>query len=166
VHDAPIYTQRAEWYQGPGSIPDAVSKQIMQRYNIGWWSFRVALFGDTGAVEAHARVARRALNPTSARSSRSAPAPRPADREIRRARPNVLALQIINWFGGRGGMGFSPVMPPDGGLALEQFHSMARFEQHGSTTTSFTLGQRHISNMNLILYNRDDADRWAGRARY
>lgn len=41
----------------------------------------------------------------------------------------------------------------------------ARFEQHGlDYYTSFTLGQRHINNVNLILYNRDDAD-MVGRAR-
>jgi 4-cresol dehydrogenase (hydroxylating) len=62
--------------------------------------------------------------------------------------------------GGRGGhIGFSPVMPPEGSVALEQFHRMkARFEEFGlDYCTSFTMGQRHINNVNLILYNRDDA---------
>jgi 4-cresol dehydrogenase (hydroxylating) len=62
--------------------------------------------------------------------------------------------------GGRGGhIGFSPVMPSEGTVALEQFHRMkARFEEFGlDYYTSFTMGQRHINNVNLILYNRDDA---------
>jgi hypothetical protein len=74
--------------------------------------------------------------------------------------PSALPRQIVNWFGGRGGhVGFSPVMPPDGALALERFHGMrARFEQFGlDYYTSFTMGQRHINNVDLILYNRHDA---------
>jgi 4-cresol dehydrogenase (hydroxylating) len=161
LHDASVQAQRAEWYQGPGSIPDSVSKQIMQRYNIGWWSFRVALFGYTEAVEAHARVVRRALEPHLRTELKFDIWHRGEPLENSAApRPNVLPLQIVNWFGGRGGhMGFSPVMPPDGKLALEQFHRMkARFEQFGlDYYTSFTMGQRHINNVNLILYNRDDA---------
>ena len=73
----------------------------------------------------------------------------------------MLPLQIVNWHGGRGGhVGFSPVMPPDGALALAQARRMkARFEEAGlDYYTSFTMGRRHISNVNLLIYNRDDAD--------
>src|SRR5690606_31954071 len=62
---------------------------------------------------------------------------------------------------GRGGhVGFSPVMPQDGEQALAQALRMkARFDEYGlDYYTSFTMGRRHISNVNLILYNRDDAD--------
>ena len=161
LHDAAVYTQRSEWYQGTGAIPDEVSQRIIERYGIGWWSFRLALFGYAEAVGAHARVVRRALEPHLGKElvfdtwHRGEPLEKSAA-----PRPNVLALQIVNWFGGRGGhIGFSPVMPPEGTVALEQFHRMkARFEQFGlDYYTSFTMGQRHINNVNLILYNRDDA---------
>jgi 4-cresol dehydrogenase (hydroxylating) len=161
LHDASVYAQRAEWYQGPGSIPDSVSQQIMQRLGLGWWSFRVALFGYAEAVAAHARIVRRALEPHLGKDLEFSTWHRgdPIEKSATGI-PNVLPLQIVNWFGGRGGhMGFSPVMPPDGRLALEQFHRMkARFEQFGlDYYTSFTMGQRHINNVNLIIYNRDDA---------
>jgi hypothetical protein len=129
--------------------------------DIGWWSSRVALFGYAEAVAAHARVVRRALEPHLGQELQFDAWHRGEPPEKSAApRPSVLALQIVNWFGGRGGhIGFSPVLPPDGRLALEQFHRMkARFEQFGlDYYTSFTLGQRHINNVNLILYNRDDA---------
>jgi 4-cresol dehydrogenase (hydroxylating) len=73
--------------------------------------------------------------------------------------PNLVSLQIVNWRGGRGGhVGFSPVMPPDGKLALARFHKMkARFDEFGfDFYTSFTIGPRHINNVNLIIYDRDD----------
>jgi 4-cresol dehydrogenase (hydroxylating) len=161
LHDAAVYAQRSEWYQGTGAIPDEVARRIIERYGIGWWSFRLALFGYAEAVEAHARVVRRALEPHLGHELKFDRwhSGEPLEKSAA-PRPNVLALQIVNWFGGRGGhIGFSPVMPPDGRLALEQFHRMkARFEQFGlDYYTSFTMGQRHINNVNLILYNRDDA---------
>ena len=49
-------------------------------------------------------------------------------------------------------------MPPDGQLALERFRRVkALYEQHGlDYYTSFTMGQRHINNVNLIINDRDD----------
>ena len=73
----------------------------------------------------------------------------------------MLALHIVNWHGGRGGhIGFSPVMPPDGQLAMTQARQMKqRFDEFGlDYYTSFSMGQRHINNINLIIYDRDDAD--------
>jgi 4-cresol dehydrogenase (hydroxylating) len=68
-------------------------------------------------------------------------------------------LQIVNWRGGRGGhTGFSPIMPPQGKLALAQSRKRkARFEEFGHDYyCSFTMGQRHICNVNMIIYDRDD----------
>ncbi len=49
-------------------------------------------------------------------------------------------------------------MPPDGKLALAQFQRMkARFDEFGfDHYASFTIGERHINNINLIIYDRDD----------
>jgi 4-cresol dehydrogenase (hydroxylating) len=73
----------------------------------------------------------------------------------------VLPLNVANWMGGRGGhIGFSPIMPPDGDLALKAFRARkARFEAAGlDYYCSFTMGHRHIANVNMIIFNRDDAD--------
>ena len=73
--------------------------------------------------------------------------------------PFVLPLNVANWLGGRGGhIGFSPVMPPSGKLAWEAFlKRKTRFEAENlDYYSSFTVGHRHISNVNMILYNRDD----------
>ena len=75
--------------------------------------------------------------------------------------PSAASLQIANWLGGKGAhIGFSPVMPPDGRLALEQSRDMRRrFDEFGiDYYASFAIGPRHINNVNLIGYVRDDAD--------
>jgi len=162
LHNASVFSQRAEWYTGPGALPDSVSEQIMARYNMGWWSFALSLFGYDGAVRSHMDVVRRAIEPRLGKElqfevwHRGDPIKRSAA-----GIPTVLPLQIVNWHGGRGGhVGFSPVMPPDGASALATFNRCkARFVECGlDYYTSFTMGHRHISNVNMIIYNRDDAD--------
>ncbi|HWW63834.1 MAG TPA: FAD-dependent oxidoreductase [Sphingomonadaceae bacterium] len=162
LHDAAVFSQRDEWYQGPGAIPDAVAEKIMAHYGIGWWSFNLSLFGQEEVVKAKEKLLRRAMEPHLGKPLEFETWQRGDPIEKSSAgRPSVVALQIVNWRGGRGGhIGFSPVMPPDGKLATKQFRAMkARFEEYGlDYYTSFTMGARHINNVNLILYNRDDAD--------
>ena len=75
--------------------------------------------------------------------------------------PTVFFLQVVNWWGGRGGhMGFSPILPIDGQAAYTQFESTRRrYEEFGlDHFGGFTLGERYLTNVNQIIYNRDDAD--------
>lgn len=50
-------------------------------------------------------------------------------------------------------------MPPDGKLALEQSERMRKlFDAFGiDYYASFAIGQRHINNVNLLVFDRDDA---------
>jgi 4-cresol dehydrogenase (hydroxylating) len=156
LHEAAIFSQRDQWYTGPGALPDAVSRNIIEQLDTGWWSASVRLFGYEKIVNARADIVRRAFEPRLKRKLdfRTWHRHEPIEKSAAGI-PSVIGLQIVNWPGGRGGhIGFSPVMPPDGALALAQFRRI----------TSFTVGQRHINNINLIIYDRDDADMTA-RAR-
>lgn len=162
LHDASVFSQRDEWYRGKGAIPDAVSEKIMARYGIGWWGCTLSLFGQEGVVKAREQLLRQALEPRLGKplEFRTWHRGEPIEKSAA-GRPSAVALQIVNWMGGRGGhVGFSPVMPPDGRLALDQFHRMkGRYEEFGlDYYTSFTMGGRHINNVNIIIYDRDDAD--------
>lgn len=162
LHDASVPSQRDEWYQGPGAIPDDVAERIMAHYGIGWWGCTLSLFGHEGVVKAREQILRDAIEPKlgKALEFREWHRGEPIEKSAA-GRPSAVALQIVNWTGGRGGhVGFSPVMPSDGKLALEQFHRMkGRFAEYGfDYYTSFTMGVRHINNVNIIIYNRDDAE--------
>lgn len=162
LHDAAVLTQRSDWYTGQAAIPDDVSQRIIDKYGSGWWSFRLNVTGRPGSVESDMQAIRETLEPW-LDYKLEFETWRPGDPLEKSARgiPSVRALQIVNWYGGRGGhVGFSPVMPQDGEQALAQARRMkARFEEYGlDYYTSFTMGRRHISNVNLILYNRDNAD--------
>ena len=61
--------------------------------------------------------------------------------------------------GGRGGhLSFAPVMPQDGEKVLAYAKRVkAIYQQMGQDYYStFTIGRRHINNVSLILYDRDD----------
>jgi 4-cresol dehydrogenase (hydroxylating) len=168
LHDAAVLSTRAEWYDGPGALPDSVADKMMAHYKIGWWKFALSVYGHESMVRAKEALIRQALEPQLGRALKFEPwhPGDPIEKSGQRP-PSAVALQIVNWHGGRGGhIGFSPVMPPDGALATRQFRRMkARFEEFGlDYYTSFTMGARHINNVNIILYNRDDAD-MVGRAK-
>lgn len=90
--------------------------------------------GHEGIVRAKEQLIRKALEPRLGKAIEFEEWHRgePLDKAAARA-PSATSLQIVNWWGSRGGhMGFSPVMPPGGALARKTFRAMkARFEEHG-----------------------------------
>jgi 4-cresol dehydrogenase (hydroxylating) len=168
IRFAATNTQRKDWYDGPGALPDEVLGAIADHYGIGIWDFSLRLFGYEDVVQANANVVRRAIEPQLGRELefttwRKGEPIAGSGAGV----PSVMALQVVNWWGGRGGhIGFSPVMPTDGALCLDQARRMkARFDEHGiDYYTSFTMGTRYINNINMILYDRDDPD-LTGRAK-
>jgi 4-cresol dehydrogenase (hydroxylating) len=75
--------------------------------------------------------------------------------------PTTYPLQMTNWYGGRGGhIGYSPVMPSEGRLVQEQFErTRRRYQEFGlDYSATFYLDGRSATNVNLILYSKDDAE--------
>ena len=157
---ATMSSQRKDWYQGEGALPDSVLRAIMAKHDVGWWNFTLRLYGDPEVNEANARLiqkafaARTTLPFTIARWSRA------ESGTIGGPAPGVFPLQIVNWHGGRGGhIGFSPVLPPDGKLVVEQLRlTRQRFREAGiDYSGTFYISGRHVINVNLIIYDRDNA---------
>lgn len=164
LHDASAYTVRSDWFKGKGPLPDDLAERVQKKYNVGWWTFHVSLFGDEGVVAAKRKLVEAALEPHLGKKMDWKVWNKGEPREpynINVGVPFVLPLAVVNWWGGRGGhIGFSPVMPPSGELAWEAFLARRkRFEEEGlDYYSSFTIGARHICNVNMILYDRDDAE--------
>jgi 4-cresol dehydrogenase (hydroxylating) flavoprotein subunit len=162
LREAMVFSQRKDWYTAEGPIPDDVSKEIMQHFEVGWWSANLTLFGDTAVIEAQADLVRRAIEPRLKAPLRFETWRRgdPIERSGAGV-PSLLSLQIVNWLGKRGGhVGFSPVVPPDGAAILNFCRQMQRrFEEFGfDYYGSFTLGRRHVRSINLIIFDLDDRD--------
>jgi 4-cresol dehydrogenase (hydroxylating) len=75
--------------------------------------------------------------------------------------PISFPLANANWHGGRGGhVGYSPVLPAKGDLAMDQFRrTYALYEKYGMDYhASFAFGERSLTNVNQLLFDRDDPD--------
>ncbi len=163
LRGAAVLTTRSEWYDKPGALPDAVIDAIRKRFGIGWWSLGLRLYGDPEVTAATEKVILRAFAGRSVLSQKRSEWLRgqPVEQSAWAGVPITFPLQNANWHGGRGGhIGFSPVMPCNGRLALEQFHrTYARYREFGMDYhASFALGERHITNVNQVLFNKDDRE--------
>jgi 4-cresol dehydrogenase (hydroxylating) len=165
LEQAFLVSQRADWYQGPGPMPDAVIARLIDKLGIGYWSIPLRLYGFEETVDANARVIQRALAPHHAQPIAFQKWRRGEPLENSAANvPSVLSLQAINWYGGRGGhLGFSPLLPLDGHLALEQFlRNKAHYAAAGlDYNTTFGIAPRFLVNINMLLYDRDNAEQCA-----
>jgi 4-cresol dehydrogenase (hydroxylating) len=160
---AAVLTTRQEWYDKPDPLPDSVIDSIRKRFGIGWWSLSVRFYGNTEITAASERVVERAFagRPVLSVKKSSWERGQPPELTAWAGVPLTYPLQNSNWHGGRGGhVGFSPVMPTKGRLALEQFHrTYARYREYGMDYhASFAMGDRHITNVNQVLFNKDDAE--------
>jgi len=73
--------------------------------------------------------------------------------------PITFPLANAGWHGGRGAhVGFSPALPQSGDKAQAQFQrTFDRYNEFGMDYHgSFALGERHITNVNQVLYDRDN----------
>jgi 4-cresol dehydrogenase (hydroxylating) len=136
---------------------------MRKRFNIGWWSVNLRFYGDAEVTAAAEQRALRAFAGRPVLSQKNARWTRgePREQTTWAGVPMTFALQGANWHGGRGGhIGYSPVMPPNGRLALEQFHrTYSRYQEFGMDYhASFAFGERHLTNVNQVLFDKDNAE--------
>ncbi|HHX82538.1 MAG TPA: FAD-binding protein [Pseudomonadaceae bacterium] len=159
---AAVLTARTDWYDGEGAIPESVITQIRQRFNLGWWSINLRLYGPEEVTESTANVIQRTFEARTSYPMRRGiwREGMPREEQPTSGVPITFPLANAGWHGGRGShMGFSPVLPQSGDLALAQFRrTFARYNEFGMDYHgSFALGERHITNVNQVLFNKDDA---------
>jgi len=157
-----LKTQRHEWYDGPGAMPEDVIKTMLKSFNGGWWAVNLRLYGWEDVNASIARVIKDAFS-KHMKAEFKETVWRKGDPFERSGAgiPTVLPLQLTNWRGGRGAhITFSPALPPDGKAALKQYKSAHdRFNEFGfDHYTGLTMGERHMINTNGIIFNRDDKD--------
>jgi 4-cresol dehydrogenase (hydroxylating) len=160
---AAVVTTRDQWTQEPGALSDAVIEAIRKKFGMGWWGVSLRVYGREGVNRESFAIldkAMTAIGPQSVKrtSWRQGEA---LEQSGWVGVPLTFPLQSANWHGGRGGhTGFSPVLPQSGKLAMEQFRrAYQRYKEFGMDyQASFALGERHMLNINTVLFNKDDAD--------
>ena len=163
---AAVLTTRDEWTDEPGALSDTVIDAIRQRFNIGWWGVSLRLYGREEVNKAAYKVledAIKAINPMLIKPT-SWRRGEPLEYTGWTGTPLSFPMQNINWYGGRGGhIGFSPIIPQDGDAALAQFQrTYARYQEYGMDYQgSFAFGERHLTNVNAMIFDKDDPEKMA-----
>jgi 4-cresol dehydrogenase (hydroxylating) len=160
---AAVMTTRDQWTDDKGPLDEKVITAIRRRFDIGWWSVQVRFYGHEDVVQASTRVLDRAFANKPILSRRPARWVRgdPPEGSPMTGVPISFPLANANWHGGRGGhIGYSPVLPPRGDLAMDQFQrTYALYQKYGMDYhASFAMGERSLTNVNQLLYNKDDPE--------
>jgi 4-cresol dehydrogenase (hydroxylating) len=132
---AAVLTTRDQWTDEPGALPDSVIDAIRKKFGMGWWGVSLRLYGrETVNRESLAILekAMAALGPQSLKRT-SWRQGEPLEQTGWVGVPLTYPMQNANWHGGRGGhIGFSPVLPQSGRLAMEQFRrTYQRYREFG-----------------------------------
>lgn len=159
---AAVVTRREEWTDKKGFLPDPVIDAIRKKFHIGWWGVSLRLYGREGVnkaayaiLEAEMKKVRpMTLRPMAWRRGE------PLEQSGWTGTPLTFPMQNANWHGGRGGhLGFSPVLPQSGSAAMVQFkRTYERYREYDMDyQASFAFGERHLINVNAVLFNKDDS---------
>jgi 4-cresol dehydrogenase (hydroxylating) flavoprotein subunit len=158
---AAVATRRNEWTDRPGALDDSVIDAIRKRFGLGWWGVSLRIYGREEVNKAAYKVlegAMKAINPLVIKPTTWVKG-QPMEYSGWTGTPITFPMQNVNWYGGRGGhIGFSPIIPQNGTKALEQFQrTYARYKEYGMDYQgSFAFGERHLTNVNAMLFNKDD----------
>jgi len=160
---ANILSTRSDWVRDGAPLTDDVITAIRKKFGLGWWGVSLRLYGRSAVTDATYPIleqAMRAITPLSIKPTlwRRGDPIAPGQGGWMGV-PMTFPMQNANWFGGRGGhLGFSPIMPQSGRLALEQFRrNLSRYHEYGfDPQMSFAFGERNLINVNAVLLNKDD----------
>lgn len=158
---AAVLTTRDQWTDEPGALSDSVIDAIRRQFNIGWWGVSLRLYGREDVNKAAYKVLEQAMGAAGPMSIRPTAWRKgePLEYTGWTGTPMTFPMQNVNWYGGRGGhIGFSPIIPQDGDAALAQFRrTYARYREYGMDYQgSFAFGERHLTNVNAMIFNKDD----------
>jgi len=154
VLDAALFATKSQYYSGEGPIPDSVAKQIMADQEIGMWNFCGALYGPPPITDALWTAIRDSFaSIPGVKFYVPQERKRRADILIHRADtmrgiPKLTEFGFLNWNGGGGHVGFSPVSPTTGKDAVKQFRMVSgRVREYGF---DYTDGKGHLGEVALV----------------
>jgi 4-cresol dehydrogenase (hydroxylating) len=159
--------QRKDFWDKPGAIPEWRVQELLKEHKLGYWQVQVRFYGDEAVNKARAEVVKKAFK------QHLDAAPREEWWRKGEPRnnfdptfgvPSAVALQMGDWVGGRSGhMGFSPVVPATGAAVLDQLKRSRKIiaDHDVDFYASFTIGGRFATNINMLMYDRDNPEQVA-----
>jgi 4-cresol dehydrogenase (hydroxylating) len=161
---AGINATKSQYHKGPGPIPDSAAKKIMADQDIGMWNFYGALYGPPPVMDTLWTVIRDSFAQVPG-AKFYFPEDRKADNDVLKHRaqtmkgiPRLTEYSFVNWVGGGGHIGFSPVSPIKGSEAMKQYTMVRdRMHEHGFDYMSvFAIGWRELHHVVELVFDRRD----------
>jgi 4-cresol dehydrogenase (hydroxylating) len=152
---AAINATRSQYTDKPGPLPDSILRRIMADQDIGMWNIYGALYGPPPVMDTLWTVIRDSFSKVpGAKFYFLEDRKRENDLLIGRADamrgvPRLSEFSFINWTGGGGHIGFSPVSPIRGREAMKQY-TMVRDRLHQAAAAGYGEYRTHLSFMDDI----------------
>lgn len=155
--------QRRDFWDKPGAIPEARVQELLKEHKLGYWQVQIRLYGDEAVNKAKAQVIKAAMKahlaaPPHEEWWRTGDPVNSYDPTM--GVPSAIALQMGDWIGGAGShLGFSPVVPATSEHVLGQLARSRRIiaDHDVDFYASFTIGGRFANNINMLMFDRNDA---------
>ena len=155
---------KSQYYDKPGPVPESILRKIMADQDIGMWNIYGALYGPPPVMDSLWSVIRDSFarvpgvkfyfpqdrnHPNDLLHARA---------ETMRGVPRLSEFSFINWTGGGGHIGFSPVSPIRGAEAMKQYTMVRdRMHEYGFDYMSiFAIGWRELHHVVELLFDRRD----------
>ena len=166
---AAMITDRADWYDGPGPIPDELIDRMAHELDLGRWIMRLALYGDEAVVDhrylkikdAFERIPGVEVQGTKHDPETVAALEQPAEL-VQAGVPNLDINFMTGWYGGEEGghIGFSPVAPMTGRHALALRDLMRRIVEDEAKldyqAAILLINPRSFIHITMILFDTKD----------
>ncbi len=163
---AGINSTKSQYYSGKGPIPDSAAKKIMADHDIGMWNFYGALYGPPPIMDTLWEIIRGAFSQVPG-AKFYFPEDRKNANDVLKHRaltmkgiPRLTEYSFVNWVGGGGHIGFSPVSPIKGNEAMKQYTMVRdRMHQYGFDYMSvFAIGWRELHHVIELIFDRRDPE--------
>ena len=161
---AGINSTKSQYYSGKGPIPDSAAKKIMADHEIGMWNFYGALYGPPPIMDTLWSIIRDSFAKVPG-AKFYFPEDRKRENDVLKHRaltmkgvPRLTEYSFVNWVGGGGHIGFSPVSPIKGNEAMKQYTMVRdRMHQYGFDYMSvFAIGWRELHHVIELIFDRRD----------
>ncbi len=166
ILDAAVQETKSRYYDGAGPVPPSVYQSIMDDQQIGMWNFCGALYGPPPVMDALEGVIRDAFAQVPG-SRFWFPEERSREFDILKHRaetmkgiPKLTEFNFLNWNGGGGHVGFSPVAPITGKDAIDQYNLVSGVvREYGFDYLGLmAIGWRDLHHVTVVVYDKNDPD--------
>ena len=156
--------KRADYYTGPGAIPDAAVSKIQKDHAIGAWNVYAGLYGTKETNDANWKIIEAVAAGTggkiiTAEQSKGSQALQYRF-DLMKGKPNLGEFGLYNWRGGGGSIWFAPVSQAKGSETLKQM-KMAKdiLGKYGfDYVGEFIVGWRDMHHVIDLLFDRSDEE--------